>query len=185
MCSIKCCFLFSPTTRNRFLLLICLIRSYFCTHIHFEFTRPFCFSRCGYRFSHCVSMLCFSVVALAVVPGFPQIKYGYQSLWNTWGCPEPILPCPFPSRRMRVINTFFGEHSTLIFPDAFLWTFQRAQGMLPSHPAAAPGSTPALAPATNFQKETGNPFFTWGLRRKWTKAQLCEIQMAFSILKQD
>jgi hypothetical protein len=92
MCSINCCFLFSLTTRNRFLFLIGLIRSYSCTHTHFEFTRPFCFSRCGHRFSHCVSMLCFSVVALAVVPGFPRLKYGYQPLWNTfsnWGCSQP------------------------------------------------------------------------------------------------
>ena len=42
----------------------------------------------------------------------PHPKEGDQSLWNCfsdWGCPQPVLPRPSPSRRQHFIETFPGN----------------------------------------------------------------------------
>ena len=90
----------------------------------------------GYRFFHCVSMLCFSVVALAVVSELPQLRNGYKSPWNAFahrGCPQPVLHPPKSEKAFdRVLSR---EHSRLIFPDESMKCLFRL-GMPPTCPSA-------------------------------------------------
>ena len=81
--------------------------------IHFEFTLPFSFFWSGLPLLPlCFLVVCFSVLALAVVSELPQLRNGYNSLWNAFsdhGCPQPVLLHPSASRRKHLIETFPGN----------------------------------------------------------------------------